>query len=261
MARVTLTVQGELPEISLDSLLLILRESHYILQELDRAVSQRRDGTLKWMVSGLKHGSVVVETESRVIRGQEDFGPQVARRFMEGIHTIQTEGVTPALFSPDSIASVNKIVRSLGTNGVSGLNLTGADRDAELTGSASNKIQALVGVRNKSIGSVEGRLELVSIHTRARRFNVYHAITNKAVRCNLPGDMEEQVIASLGKRVIVSGMVSYNLVGEPVKVEVYRLRVLKEERELPSIADMLGMAPDITGDLSTEEYIRRLRDA
>ena len=261
MARVTLTVQGKLPEISLDSLLLILRESHYILQELDRAVSQRRDGTLKWMVSGLKHGSVAVETESRVIRGQEDFGPQVARRFMEGIHTIQTEGVTPALFSPDSIASVNKIVRSLGTNGVPGLNLTGADRDAELTGSASNKIQALVGVRNKSIGSVEGRLELVSIHTRARRFNVYHAIANKAVRCNLPGDMEEQVIASLGKRVIVSGMVSYNLVGEPVKVEADRLRVLKEERELPSIADMLGMAPDITGDLSTEEYIRQLRDA
>ena len=100
MARVTLTVQGELPEISLDSFLLILRESHYILQELDRAVSQRRDGTLKWMVSGLKPGSAVVETESRVIRGQEDFGSQVARRFTEGIHTIQTEGVTPALFLP-----------------------------------------------------------------------------------------------------------------------------------------------------------------
>jgi hypothetical protein len=260
MARVTLTVQGKLPEISLDSLLLILRESHYILQELDRAVSQRRDGTLKWMVSGLKQGSVVVETESRVIRGQEDFGPQVARRFMEGIHTIQTEGVTPALFSPDSIASVNKIVRSLGTNGVSGLNLTGADRDAELTGSASNKIQALVGVRNKSIGSVEGRLELVSIHVRTRRFNIYHAITNKAIRCNLPKAMEKQVISNLGRMVIVSGVVSYNAVGEPVKVEVDRLRALKEEKELPTIAEMLGMARDITGALSTEEHIRQLRD-
>ena len=261
MARVTLTVQGELPEISLDSFLLILRESHYILQELDRAVSQRRDGTLKWMVSGLKPGSAVVETESRVIRGQEDFGPQVARRFTEGIHTIQTEGVTPALFSPDSMASVNKIVRSLETNGVSGLNLAGAGLDAELTGSASNNVRALVGVRHKRIGSVEGRLELVSIHMRAHRFNVYHAITNKAIRCNLPSTMEEQVISNLGRRVIVSGMVSYNGIGEPVKVEVDRLRVLKEEKELPSIADMLGMAPDITGDLSTEEHIRQLRDA
>ena len=117
-----------------------------------------------------------------------------------------------------------------------------------------------MGVRNKSIGSVEGRLELVSIHARTRRFNVYHAITNRAIRCNLPKSMEQQAISSLGRRVIVSGIVSYNAAGEPVKVEVDRLRTLKKERELPSISDMLGMAPDITGDLSTEEHIRRLRD-
>ena len=116
-------------------------------------------------------------------------------------------------------------------------------------------------VRNKSIGSVEGRLELVSIHVRTRRFNIYHVITNKAIRCNLPVAMEEQAISSLGRRVIVSGIVSYNAVGEPVKVEVNRLRTLKKEKELPSIADMLGMAPDITDDLSTEEHIRQLRDA
>ncbi len=115
-------------------------------------------------------------------------------------------------------------------------------------------------VHNESIGSVEGRLELVSIHSRTRRFNVYHAITNKAIRCNFPVAIEEQVISSLGRRVIVSGVVSYNAAGEPVKVEVDRLRTLKKENELPSIADMLGMAPDITGDLSIEEHIRQLRD-
>ena len=122
------------------------------------------------------------------------------------------------------------------------------------------KVRLLTRVRNKSIGSVEGRLELVSTHVRTRRFNIYHAITNKAVRCNLPVAMEEQAISNLGRRVIVSGIVSYNAVGEPVKVEVDRLRVLKEEKELPTIVEMLGMTPDITGDLSTEEHIRQLRD-
>ena len=53
---------------------------------------------------------------------------------------------------------------------------------------------------------------------------------------------------------------SYNVRGEPLSVNVDKLRVLKEENELPSIDDMLGMAPDITGDLTTEDYIRRLRD-
>ena len=56
------------------------------------------------------------------------------------------------------------------------------------------------------------------------------------------------------------GIVSYNVLGEPLSVSVDHLRVLKEEKGLPSIDDMLGMAPDITGDVTTEEYIRRLRD-
>ena len=46
MALVTLTVQGQLRDISLDAFLLVLRESHAILKELDRAASQQRNGTL-----------------------------------------------------------------------------------------------------------------------------------------------------------------------------------------------------------------------
>ena len=270
MASVTLTVQGELRDISLDSFLLVLRESHSILQALDRTVSQRRDGTLKWVVSGLRPGSAVVETESQVVRGEEDFGPQVARRFVDGVHTIQTEGVTPALFTPECMSSISKIVRSLGTNGISALNLVGTGLDrvpphlekpVELSSAAADKVQALVGASHKSIGSVEGRLELVSIHVGARRFNVYHAITQKAIRCNLPTEIEDDVVRNLGRRVIVSGTVSYNERGEPISVDVHHFRPLKEENDLPSVADMLGMAPDITGNLTTEEYIRQLRDA
>jgi hypothetical protein len=108
---------------------------------------------------------------------------------------------------------------------------------------------------------VEGRLELVSIHVGARRFNVYHAITQKAIRCNLPTEIEDDVVRNLGRRVIVSGTVSYNERGEPISVDVHHFRPLKEENDLPSVADMLGMAPDITGNLTTEEYIRQLRDA
>lgn len=262
MARVTLTVRGELREISLESFVLILRESHSILQELDKAISEQRNGTLKWVISGLQSGSAVIEAESRVTRGDEDFGPEVVQHFIDGIHVIQIQGVTPARFSLDSMFSMRKIVRTLGTNGVSTLDVAvpELDKSVELSSEAETNVQALVGVHHKSIGSVEGRLELISIHQRSRRFNVYHSITRKAVRCNLPKEIENEVVGSLGRRVIVSGLVSYNIRGEPLSVNVDNLRVLKEENYLPSIDDMLGMAPDITGGLTTEDYIRRLRD-
>ena len=262
MARVTLAVQGKLGDMSLDSFLRVLKESHAILAELDRAVSQQRNGTLRWVVSGLSTGSVVVEAESRVIRGETDFGPQVTERFVDGIHTIQTEAITPALFSLDSLTAMRRIVRILGTDGVSGLAVDApeSDKSVELSATANENIQALVGVHHKSLGSVEGRLELISIHAKERRFNVYHAITQKAVRCNLSKGMEEEVVRSLGRRVVVSGEVSYNVRREPVRVAVDHMRMLKAENDLPSIQNMLGLASDITGELTTEEYIRELRD-
>ena len=262
MARVTLKVEGELRNISLDSFLLVLRESHSILQELDRALSKQRNGTLKWVVAGLQEGSAVVKVESRVIRGDEDHSLRVAQHFIDGIHTIQNEAVTPALFSLDTMTSMRRIVRYLGTNGVSALEVIAPDlnKSVELSSESSDKIQALVGVHHKSIGSVEGRLELISIHARDRRFNVYHAITSKAVRCNLPNSMEQEVVGSLGRRISVSGLVSFNSRGEPIRVDVNHLRVFKEEGELPSIAQILGLVPDITGDLTTEEHFRELRD-
>ena len=198
------------------------------------------------------------------MRGGSGIGLQGSARisFVDGIKTILTEGVTPPLFSPDSMSSVRKIVRALGTNGVSALDIAIPElqRSVELSSAAEANVQSLVRVHHKSIGSVEGKLELISVHVRSRRFNVYHAITQRAIKCNLPKGMEEEVVRSLGRRVIVSGLVSYNVRGEPLNVNVDHLRVLKDGKVLPSIDDMLGMAPDITGELTTEEYIRRLRD-
>ena len=265
MARVMLKVQGMSGEISLDTFLLTLGESLSILKELDRVVSREAKGTLKWVVSGLREGSAVVEAESRVVIGEEDFGFQVAERFVDGIRTVQDEGVTPPMFSQDCIRSLNKIVRSLGNNGASGLEittpkLTAAPDSVKLSSETGAKLRLLARVQRKSIGSAEGNLQLISIHPRSRRFNIYHAMTQKAIKCNLPKEIEAEVIDHLGRRVVVSGMVSRNELGEPVSVDVDHLRMLKEEHELPSVADIIGIAPDITGNLTTEEYVRSLRD-
>ena len=121
-------------------------------------------------------------------------------------------------------------------------------------------VRAVTKVHHQSIGSVEGRLELVSLHPGRRHFHVCHTLTGKAVKCSLPPELEEDVKRSLGQRVIVSGLVSYDENGRPRIVRSEKLRIMKEDRDLPSVKDMVGLAPDITGDMSTEDYIRVLRD-
>jgi hypothetical protein len=74
------------------------------------------------------------------------------------------------------------------------------------------------------------------------------------------GYLKEQAIAALGSRVIVSERIRRNLKGIPVRVNTERLRALPVENEVPSLDDLMGSIPDLTGDLSTEEFVRMLRD-
>ena len=47
--------------------------------------------------------------------------------------------------------------------------------------------------------------------------------------------------------------------GEPLRVEVERIRALRPREELPSIEELSGSDPDFTGGMSTEEYLRSIR--
>jgi hypothetical protein len=59
--------------------------------------------------------------------------------------------------------------------------------------------------------------------------------------------------------VNVAGVVQYNLRGEPARVKVEQIRVLRKREELPTPGPLTGVDPSFTGDLSTEEYLRTIR--
>ncbi len=266
MARVELIVRGALGRMSWDSYLISLRESLGILRSLDKAISETRTGTLHWVITGVREGSAGLEVESVVVRGQKDFGRDVAQRFTQGINIIMSEGKTPPLFTIENMNSLLKIMQAFQRDGASGLGVAVKDTDieAELSTKAEGNTRALVGVHHKSVGSIEGKIELVSLHRPYRRFNIYHARTQKAIRCSLPELLEADVIQAMKdrRRVIVSGTIAYNIKGEPLSVQVERkFRLLGTEEELPTLDETLGIAPDLTGDLSTEQFLQSIRNA
>ncbi|MGH2370123.1 MAG: hypothetical protein ACRDI2_18255, partial [Chloroflexota bacterium] len=132
---------------------------------------------------------------------------------------------------------------------------------AEVTARASAHIEQLLPIRRHSIGSIEGTIETISIHGM-KRFVVYHSRTRKAVTCRFKSDeWIARAAEAMGQRVSVLGTVYSNAKGEPMRVDVERLRILRSKEELPSIASLSRSRPVFTGDLSTEEYIAEIRSA
>ena len=123
--------------------------------------------------------------------------------------------------------------------------------------------KSAVGAHHKSVGSIECIIKPTQCSLYGS-FELYQAISRKVVRCDFPKVMREEIeeASKRRQRVAVSGVISYNSLGEPLSIQIQRpLRILRRESELPGPAEMVGLAPDLTGDLDTEDYIKSVRNS
>jgi hypothetical protein len=200
-----------------------------------------------------------VEVESRSRLEDKNFGPDVAAAFVAGLEQVDREGMSPPYLSEVGMQRMRQLVRLVGREGASGFVVTHLSQTVEITARAAANIDQLIRVQQRSIASIEGKLETISVHGRPR-FIVYHGLTKKAVTCKFePERWLERVKDALGRRVNVAGIVHYNVKGEPLRVEIEDIRLLRQREELPATAEISGSDRDFTGGLSSEEFMRSIR--
>ena len=260
MATFRLKLAGEPPGISFKSFLQACNSSLKVIDELDSAISGG-SGMLEWVVSDLSIGSLVVEAESHSRVKGRDTGPEVVRAFMSGLRQIEEEGTTPTYFSETGLRHARRLMTVIGHNGTRGILISNSEETVALTASASVNVEQLLKIRHRTIGSVEGKLETISVHGSKPKFLIYQSSNKKAVMCLFEPELLESAKTALGQRVLAAGVVLYNVKGEPVRVVVERIRILRHGTELPSISDVTGSDPDFTGGLESVEYLRKMRGA
>lgn len=258
---ILLKIDGKEGEISLHSLLTGIQCQLSILADLDVAISGQSNGSLDWVITDLKTGSLSILAESRSRFKDFNVGQKVAECYIQGIRTIEEKGTTPPFFPENSLKMVKRMATMLGKNGATGLEISSPcvkNELAHISAKAVRHVAELLPTRYSSIGSIDGKMEMISLHKKPK-FVVYHSRTQRAVSCIFLPDMLDQVKELLGKRVNVSGTVFYNTKSEPLRVDLTDIRLLRDQSELPTIDALLGIAPDLTGKLDAIEYLRRVR--
>jgi hypothetical protein len=236
-----------------------------LLKEYDSAISGVPRGTVGWYLADLSlRPNVLVAFNSRVLppkRGKSfaDHRKAITHSLLNGLDSLEHQAVTPEYISVGGMERVQRMVSLIGRNGATGFRVH-ADEDAiDLTVATGENIGKLLPVRRTAIGSVEGKLEGINLH-RKLRVIVYHAITNRAVTCELADESVETAKEYLGRRVIVFGVLHKNANGETLKITVDRLvpaeKFLEQNRPTGVILD----EPRFVGvSQSTRDYIRRIR--
>jgi ribosomal protein L9 len=270
MSRLRFEIQGDPNSISLLVYSSATARVVQILRELDVAISGEGGASLNWYVSDLsKNGSLSMEVESRLKppaksrkRPRPDVSNPVAESFVTTFENIQDRGISPPYLSEYGLEKLQAMMALLHANGARGFIASAIEpqhRSVSVNENAARTLRQLLPPIKQLEGSVEGRLETISIHTR-KKFIIYHAITHKAVTCTIETDEDlELAKRALGHKIVAFGLISINVKNEPLQVNVKSIRILGDGKRLPLAHELTGSDPDFTGDLSTDDYIRSIR--
>lgn len=100
-------------------------------------------------------------------------------------------------------------------------------------------------------------MDIVNVHTTAK-FSIFDDVDHREIRCKFPDELLEAVKRNIGKRIIAAGIVKYRANDDlPVSIQVETIESLDDAPPLL----FSEMSPiDLAGAMSSEQYIRQLRD-
>jgi hypothetical protein len=261
MTQVRLELHGDRGAITVDTLVAALQRTLGLLRELDRTSRPTRSSQGRWLIAEVWNGSIGLALEPSA-----DIPAEVPFRLVSGLTVLEERPELPPWYSESAIENVQKMGKLLRDPGVSGFGLTAITSDGEQTEArvtpavVQHAAEAFQGT-DEATGSVAGILDVVNLRRGQRTVSLYDADQRHAVRCTFPVDLLETVREYLGAKVRATGTVARNRVGQIASVKVELLEQITEHGDVPTVAELTGVAPWYTGKRSAVEYQQWTRGA
>ncbi|MCH7921612.1 MAG: hypothetical protein IH975_01090 [Nitrospinae bacterium] len=231
------------------------------LINVDRMVSRKRRASAYYRVIELDCSSpATIVIEAQPFIKDIDNREEVEKRFFGGMRQIKETGTAPENLDRAALEQMRGLASQVGKTVVSAT-ISNGEHTIDLTEGLKAKIDVLLAEVDSTEGSIEGMLEAINIHKEANVFRIYPVIGPKKVSCHFPNRLREDAIRAVDSFVSIEGTLKYMKNAPfPHEIKVSKIEVYPPEDELPSLEDLRGIAPNATGDLSSEEFVRKIRD-
>ena len=226
-----------------------------ILGCVEAELTMRESGSIRWMIRELSYSSPAQAT-LRAER-ETDIAAQVASASFDGIDELSRGKSQPRHFSDAAIEAASDLSKITDDGGYRLLFIR-QSRTVEVAGPLRTSVAETTIQYFNSIGSIEGRLEAASVRNQPY-LRVYDAVHDKGIKCYFSDHQLEQVRSGLGKRVIVSGNVRSNRLGNPESMRVSKIEFVDDSAERVMPSDLRGLWRGETEGMKAEHYIREVR--
>jgi hypothetical protein len=192
---------------------------------------------------------------------EQDVGESVGPRFLGYLHELATRGEAPTELDRDTIETFGRVAGPVAPDRVT-VTIRNGGPPVEATPALRANVEKILKPKLRSLGTVKGRLEYLNIHGARNVLWIFPAVGPDKVTCYFPENLLEKAKTGVGQTVRVHGVVTYRARDpHPSSVRVQEIEILPPDDQLPSLMDLRGAAPDLTGDQSSEDFIREIRRA
>lgn len=182
--------------------------------------------------------------------------------FFDAIEVIQYQKKIPANFDSKALKSY-QAMSALIDKHISRLHLSKNGRSVDVYHQLYANVTELLGHRTYSHGSVNGKLEKVNIHSDLNVLHIFPTLQpTKGIACHFKQDHLADVTSAVGKYVTIYGNLAYNIVDVyPEEISVIKIEIIPDQSTLPDLRDLHGIAPNATGEVLSEDFIKDIRNA
>lgn len=246
-------------DVAVEKFIAVASKLTVLLKEIEASVADGQD--VEWRIADLRVGSASLamtpHLQSPTTRADAD---AVIGIVLPGLAAVEDTPHRPPHFTDQALRSARSLVK-VAKDESNALSIfgqaNGESRQVPLSNRLVAHVDHLIGTASVAVGSLEGMLEAVTIHNIVA-FSIYDNITNRRVECKCDRETLDLAITRFfGKRVSVSGIVSYNVQGDPTAIKVDDVQALGNAH-LPQAKDIRGLFSEHKVDI--DEWARFVRE-
>lgn len=229
------------------------------LAETDKVVSEG-DRSADYKVVDLRHSSpsmVVIEATPVDEEHMESAG-FVMDTFYETLVGLQNRGDIPAGFDYNALQKFKGLEPT--GKGITEITFSRNGDELQISSELSENIDYVLGPDEYEEGSVTGMLQHLNVHGKQKVFTIYPTAGEPKLSCSFQEHLRRKVVEGVDRYVEVFGTLKYKARNVyPYFMLAQDIDIYPDEASLPSAGELFGIAPEATGNKSSEEFIRELR--
>jgi hypothetical protein len=228
----------------------------------DKLMSDRGDASFHLRIVELNYGSPATITWEEVLRDpQVDRRTVVNNRVASVYSSVCKETFAKTEVEYDLIEDMMRIGSLIGKK-VGYIRFSVNGTDVDITREFKARVDLALAKDITHPGFIRGDLLYINLHGKSRVFKIYPAIGPSSVTCHFPDELKEAAKAAIERFVEVHGTLHYKEMSKfPYQIVAERLRILPRDEELPTFKDLFGIVSTIPDRMSSEEYVRDIRNA